>query len=355
MIDRADHPDIVAEFEARDVRVFDNYQAMLEACRGEVDVVTLPVPIHLHAPMSIVAMKAGYHVLVEKPVTGCLSEVDEMIAVRNATGRQCAVGFQQIYSPVFQALKRRIVEGKLGRIKRISIMALWPRPPAYYGRNSWAGKVTCNGRPVYDSPFNNALAHQIMNMLYLASPEPQRAAYVERVQAELWRAYDIESFDTGCMRARTNTGVEIVFAVTHACDVSVNPVMILEAEEARVDWEIRGEATITHVDGTTETLREDMPHKHMIENIAAAVTGDRSEPLCTLEIARAHVHCIEAVHRAAPIQTIPAQHVSTLENGQRVIAGIGEAVQQVFETGKLFFALSAPFTQTGHHIITEAI
>jgi predicted dehydrogenase len=344
MIDIADHPDVVAAFEANEVRVFDDYATMLDLCQGAVDVVTLPVPIYLHAPMAISALQAGYHVLLEKPVAGSLKEVDEVLAARNASGKQCAVGFQQIYSPLYQTLKRYIVDGKLGQVYKIAIVALWPRPLSYYARNDWAGRLFSNGRPVYDSPFNNALAHQIMNMLYLASPEPDHAAYVAEIRAELYRAYDIESFDTGCMRAHTEDGVEVIFAATHACDVNVDPMMKLEAERAHVDWRIGQSATITYADGHIEVVEEGPPERYMALNVVDVVTGAVSVPLCTLEIARAHTACIEAMHQAASIQTVADQFVSELEGEQRVIAGIHNAIQQVFETGKLFSELDAPFT-----------
>jgi predicted dehydrogenase len=336
MIDKADHPDLVAEFEARGVQVFDRYEDMLVACRDRVDVVTLPVPIHLHAPMSIAALEAGYHVWVEKPATGCLVEVDQMIAARDASGKQCAVGFQQIYSPVFQGLKERIVAGKLGQVRRIRMMALWPRTPAYYERNNWAGKLTCDGKPVYDSPFNNALAHQVMNMLYLASPEPRRAACALQTEAELFRAYDIESFDTGCMRVRTEGDVELFFAASHACDVSVDPVLKLEAQKATVNHRYGGDAIITYADGRTEIVEQGEPRRHMLNDIIAVVTGAVNEPLCTLEIARAQVACIEAIHRVAPIVPLPAELVSETREGQRAIAGIEKAVRSCFASGQLF-------------------
>ncbi|MBN1640665.1 MAG: Gfo/Idh/MocA family oxidoreductase [Anaerolineae bacterium] len=339
MIDMADHPDVVDAFTAARVRVYGDYQAMLDGCRGAVDVVTLPVPIYLHAPMTVAALEAGYHVLVEKPVAGSLDEVDRMIRARQESGRQCAVGFQQIYSPVFQGLKQLIVEGRLGPVHEIRIIALWPRDPAYYGRNEWAGRLTCGGRPVFDSPFNNALAHQIMNMLYLASPERGRAAQVVHVDAELYRAYDIESFDTGCMRAHTDSGADVLFAATHACAQTLNPIMQLVARDARVDWQIGGNATVRYADGRYDEIEEGAPHTHMIENIADAVTGAVDAPHCTLEVGRAHVACIDALHRAAQIRTVPPARVSTLAGGQRVIAGVEDAIRRVYDTGQLFSEL----------------
>jgi predicted dehydrogenase len=342
IIDKADHPEVVAQFEQQGVRVFGNYAEMLQACRDQVDVVTLPVPIYLHAPMAIAALHAGYHVLVEKPVAGSLAEVDDMIVARQESSHQCAVGFQQLYSPVFQALKEFIVTGRLGHVRRIAIAALWPRPRAYYARNEWAGKLFCDGHPVYDSPFNNALAHQIMNMLYLASPELNRAASPAQVQADLYRAYDIESFDTGCMRLRTDGDVEIFFAASHACATTVQPLMELEAEKATVSWQYDGDATVVYRDGTTETIAQDDTRAHMFDNVLAAVSGRAPQPLCTLEIGRTHVACIEAIHRSTSIATVRDEFVSQGQDGQRAIAGIEQATRQAFESARLFSELDVP-------------
>jgi predicted dehydrogenase len=293
--------------------------------------------------MSIAALCQGYHVLVEKPVAGSVAEVDEMIAARISSGRQCAVGFQQVYSPVIQRLKSYICEGRLGQVRRIHTMALWPRLPAYYARNNWAGKLSCAGRPVYDSPFNNALAHQVMNMLYLASSQPARAAYPAMTEAELFRTYNIESFDTGCMRLVTDSSAELVFVASHACPANIGPTMRLEADLATVNCEIERIATIHYANGSMETLEWDDARTHMLDNIVEAIDTPAVSPLCTLEIARAQVACTEAIHQAAEIRTIPQALISQLVDGQLVIEGIQEAVQGVYQSGKLFSELGVLF------------
>lgn len=340
---RAAYPDIAARLEAGGTRIWSDYEHMLDECQGQVDVVVLPTPIHLHASMTITALEAGYHVLVEKPVAATTADVERMIAARDASGQVCAVGFQQIYSAVIQGLKRRIVEGQLGPVQRIAIMALWPRNPTYYARNSWAGKLYCDGQPVYDSPFNNALAHQIMNMLYLASAKAQQTAQPARTEADLLRAYDIESFDTGCLRVQTDTGIEVTFAASHACATNVDPVMRLEAEKATVHCQLEVGATIDYADGTAETIVQDDCRKSMFDNLIDVLNGTAVQPLCTLEIARAHIACIEAMHRGSRIVPVPPGFVHEAERGQRVIAGIDQAIEQAFTTGQLFSELRAPF------------
>jgi predicted dehydrogenase len=340
---RAAYPEIADAMEERGVRVYDEYEAMLDACQGEVDVIVLPTAIHYHAPMAIAALQAGYHVFLEKPVAGSLAEVDQIIAARDESGRQCAVGFQILYSRVIQTLKRYIVEGRLGRVESMRILALWPRPPAYYARNSWAAKLHVDSRPVFDSPFNNALAHQIMNMLYLASTEPGQAAYAVQTEAELFRAYDIESFDTGCLRAHTQDGIEMFFVASHACGVEVNPLFRIVTERATILSQLDGGTKITYADGSEEPIEWGDFRMDMFHNVLDAVAGAIPEPICTLEVARTHAACIEAIHRVAPIVDVPAAHVSVEEGGQRVILGIDNAARQAWETGKLFSELGVPF------------
>jgi predicted dehydrogenase len=339
---KAAYPEVATNLASKGVRIYEDYRAMLDACQNQVDVVVVPTAIHHHAPIAGAAMQAGYHVFVEKPVAGSVPEVDQMIAVRRSSGVQCAVGFQAIYSRAIQALKRRVCDGRFGRVKRIRTMALWPRTPAYYGRNNWAGRLTVDGRPVCDSPFNNALAHQIMNMLYLASPDPDRAALPADVEAELYRAYDIESFDTGCMRLHTENGVEVVFAATHAAESVHDPLLRLEAERASAVFEFGERATIAYTDGSSEVIEQQDPRTTMFDNVVDAVTGRVSAPRCTLEIGRAHVVCIQELHRVAPIATVAADRVRVEADGQRIIHGIEPAIRRAFETGQLFSELDSP-------------
>jgi hypothetical protein len=182
-----------------------------------------------------------------------------------------------------------------------------------------------------------------MNLLYLASPRDGQAAVPGNVQAELYRAYDIESFDTGCLRIETTDGVELVFAATHACHTNVDPRVRLEAEHASLLWETGGDLVVSYADGRTETIERGDSRYHMFTNIVETLGDPGASPLCPLEVARAHVVCIEALHRIAPIVPVAPDLVSEVDGGQRVIAGVEAAVRQTFTTGKLFSELEVPF------------
>ncbi|ANS62472.1 LmbZ [Streptomyces lincolnensis] len=89
-----------------------------------IDVVLVCVPPHLHAEMTLAALRAGKHVLCEKPLARTADEADEMCRVARATGRVLGCGFNHRHHPALAALGDRIARGELGR-------PLWAR--AAYG------------------------------------------------------------------------------------------------------------------------------------------------------------------------------------------------------------------------------
>ncbi len=164
-IDPEIHGKTLADFRERGVRIFDDVPALLDA--GDVDVVTLPVGIHDHVPLSVASVEAGFDVIVEKPLTSVVQEADRLIEARDRTSRAVIVGYQFLYSETIRALKTRAIDGRLGRIATIRVRAGWPRGDAYYARNGWAGRVQLDGFWVLDSPINNAISHHVMNVLYV--------------------------------------------------------------------------------------------------------------------------------------------------------------------------------------------
>ena len=218
-----------AGLEAAGVRLVPDLAALL-ALKGEIDIVTLPVGIALHVPMATQALQAGFPVYLEKPVTGTIQDFDRLAEVARGSRGPLFIGFQDIFQPSLRELKRRILAGELGRLRRVVLMAAWPRDMQYYGRNKWAGCLVSNGVTVLDSPLNNACAHYLNIALFLAGGTPDAAARPLRVEAEMYRANPIESADTMAVRVGTGEGVDVVFNVSHACESHRGPVYRLEFE-----------------------------------------------------------------------------------------------------------------------------
>ncbi len=87
----------------------------------EVELMVLSTPTHLHTSHAVSALRAGKHVLVEKPMARNLAEVDEMIAVAEETGQILTVHQNYRYAADFQKIREIIRSGVLGRIIQVRI------------------------------------------------------------------------------------------------------------------------------------------------------------------------------------------------------------------------------------------
>jgi predicted dehydrogenase len=116
-----------AMLESRGAMIYGDYHEMLAAQAGQLDLVLIPTGIHWHARMTLAALAAGANVLVEKPLAATIQDIREVQAMAPASGRFVAVGFQDIYLEDNREVKRRLMGGALGRIRRIRGRGQWPR------------------------------------------------------------------------------------------------------------------------------------------------------------------------------------------------------------------------------------
>jgi predicted dehydrogenase len=91
-----------------------DFRTLLE--RRDIQAVDVCVHNNKHAPISIVALRAGKHVYCEKPMAGTFRDAQDMLAEARAQGRKLHVQMGTVYAPETRAAKRLIEEGALGRI-----------------------------------------------------------------------------------------------------------------------------------------------------------------------------------------------------------------------------------------------
>jgi predicted dehydrogenase len=93
---------------------FASYEAMLAS--DAIDAVYIALPNHLHAEWSIRALRAGKHVLCEKPFALTLAEVDQMAAAAQESGRVLAEAFMYRHHPQTKMMGEMVRNGRLGQI-----------------------------------------------------------------------------------------------------------------------------------------------------------------------------------------------------------------------------------------------
>ncbi len=93
---------------------YEDYHKILE--REDIVAVTLPLPDQIHAKVAIDAMRAGKHVLCEKPMALDLKECEEMVKVSEETGMKLMIGQVCRYTPAFKRAKELVEAGEIGEL-----------------------------------------------------------------------------------------------------------------------------------------------------------------------------------------------------------------------------------------------
>ena len=322
--------------EKHQVRIFPDASAMYDAL-PELDLVCLPTGIEFHEPMTLEALGRNLNVVVEKPLAGTLASAERIIAADRKSDCFVAVGFQHIYARAIQHFKREILSGKYGRVLSAAVQGVWPRDRAYYTRNDWAGRlVSPSGVKVCDSPVNNAFAHYLNLLLFVTGPEFDRSAEVVKVESELYRAREIESFDTCAIRWTTAAGVKILTLLSHSSFENINPFIEIKCEKGTFSWKQDEVWQIRDAAGSiVESGNVPAPWDQMFADLIAR-TGDPEVFICTPEIAARHTAAIEMLHQSPVIRNVREELVEVREpEGLYAIRDLVAIFQKSFENGKL--------------------
>lgn len=128
-------------------QAFQSLEEML-AAHPDLDVVSVCSPNGLHAAHSITALKAGMHVLCEKPMALTVHDCGEMISAAEKANRRLFIVKQNRFNPPVAAVKKVIEEGRLGKIYSVQLSCFWNRNEEYY-RDTWKGTAALDGGTLF--------------------------------------------------------------------------------------------------------------------------------------------------------------------------------------------------------------
>ncbi|WP_338554940.1 Gfo/Idh/MocA family oxidoreductase [Paenibacillus sp. KS-LC4] len=112
---------------------------------GEVDAVFICTPHYDHPQQAAAALKAGLHVLIEKPAGVYTKQVREMNEAAARSNKVFGIMYNQRTNPLYAKLRDLITSGELGEVRRTNwIITNWYRSQSYYDsggwRATWAGE-----------------------------------------------------------------------------------------------------------------------------------------------------------------------------------------------------------------------
>jgi UDP-N-acetyl-2-amino-2-deoxyglucuronate dehydrogenase len=162
----------------------------------EIDVVSVCSPNGLHAAHAMEALKAGCHVLCEKPMSLTSSESGEMIKLAEQVNKRLFAIKQNRFNPPVAAVKKVIEEGRLGKIYSLQLTCFWNRNADYY-HNSWKGTKALDGGTLYTQ-----FSHFVDLLYWMIGDVKETKAYMSNYAHE----GIIEFEDTGVVILRFANG-----------------------------------------------------------------------------------------------------------------------------------------------------
>ncbi|MFQ5335302.1 MAG: Gfo/Idh/MocA family protein [Flavobacteriales bacterium] len=316
-------------------KIYYSLDELLEQMAGKIDLCCIPVGIPDHASIAIKAIETGANILLEKPVAGSVGDALKINSSAKKHGIEVMIGFQHLYQDVYHDLKNDLINGRLGKIKHMTLTGIWPRGHKYFERNAWAGRKKFDEKWVLDSPANNAFAHYLNLALFLSSNQIEDSAVPLHVKQELYRTYPIENFDTMALRAVLNSGVVLHAFLSHAGDEIADPKLLIHCDKGDIII-FNGGVEVSESDGNRQlqcSKSENLIRQEMFDAVIDVLEGiDRHR--CSPELAMAHTWLINALNEFGNIHTLDRSFIR--EKGDHlIIPGLYDIFLRCAESFKL--------------------
>lgn len=210
------------------------------------DAMIIATPHYSHTPIGIDALKAGLHVLVEKPISVHKADCQQLVKAHRGKGQVFAAMFNLRTDPCYQKVKQLIDRGELGEITRVNwIITNWFRSDAYYRSGSWRATWAGEGGGV----LLNQCPHQL-DMLQWLCGMPKRV----RAFCRLGKWHDIEVEDDVTAYLEYPNGATGVFITTTGEAPGTNRLEIVGQQ---------GKLTVEN--GKIRFIRNEVPADHFCQ------------------------------------------------------------------------------------------
>jgi UDP-N-acetyl-2-amino-2-deoxyglucuronate dehydrogenase len=299
------------------VHVYTNTREMVEREKLRAVIVCTPHPIH--ASPALEALRAGAHVLVEKPMATNLADCDSMLAAaQEANVRLGVISQRRLYLPA-RRVKAAIEAGKIGQPILGMVTMLGWRDEAYYRSDPWRGTWQGEGGGVLVSQ----AVHQLDLLLWFMGPPAELQGYWANLNHPTIEVEDTAvatlRFQTGALGSivvsnsqnpglygrvhvfgangaavgvQTDGGAMFVAGMSEVEEPPVNDVWTVPGEAHLLErWQQEDHELFARVNTATYY------HQLQIQDFLRAVIEDRA-PMVSGEDGRRAVELITAIYRA---------------------------------------------------------
>ena len=233
-------------------KTFNDYRALLK--QSPQHAISVCTPNKVHAAPTIAALKAGCHVLVEKPMAMTVAECKRMIAAANRSQRKLVIGFQYRYDPRTQYLRRLYDDGGFGNILYGRVQALRRRGIPNWG--VFGNKDLQGGGPLIDIGVHVLeMAHYTMGCPRPISASADMFTYLGNKPSNkivsMWSGWDDKNYtveDLAVGRIRFDNGAVLHIESAFAAHIGENSLMNFQlmGDRGGATWE----PTVFHTDAS---------------------------------------------------------------------------------------------------------
>ena len=249
----------------------------------EVGAVLVLTPLEAHSPNVKLALEAGKHVLVEKPVGVTIDEIEGMKKLAQEKGLICMPGHSNIYHPGVEEMRRLIVSGELGKLSAVYILYNIHHPEEVARK--------------YPGVIRQVMTHHAYTLLYLAG-QPDSVQAMKQTQH--YQEYTKEDIAIANVRMKNGAlaHLEVSFAADdHSSDPWSLYMKVLGTEGStrfsHNDWVVNKKGIVhshTYV-AYPQTIKNEDAH------FIACIRGGK-QPLSTLDDAINAQKIIEGIEKS---------------------------------------------------------
>ena len=233
----------------------------------ELEAVIVAVPHPMHATMAMAALKAGKHVLVEKPVDISVTRAKALNEVARASGKVFAIMFNQRTNPLFAKARQIVQSGQLGQLQRsVWIITNWYRTQNYYNSGTWRATWSGEGGGV----LLNQAPHNLDLWQWICGMPKEITAF-----CDIAKYHDIEVEDDVTIFARYEGGATGVFITTTGEFPGTNRLEIsgtrgkLVIEEGQIKW--------LKLDKDSRTVSREAGSSYSFDQVVEVIPQDQPE------------------------------------------------------------------------------
>jgi 1,5-anhydro-D-fructose reductase (1,5-anhydro-D-mannitol-forming) len=230
---------------------------------GACDAVIIATPDGVHVDHALRALRAGMHVLVEKPLALEIADAEQIVSAASETGRALQVGYHLRHHAGHELVRERIAE-LVGRIRTVHVRWAWPDPAV----NGWRA----HGRDARWWSLAALGTHAIDLALWFVGSKVAQVAAVREPPTGIDRAAEVS------LRFEDGTLAHVSCAVTHRAQST----FVVSGERGEIKCEdtlgARGSGTLVHRSGKDAHAIAFEPADPYARQLHAFLARCRGEP-----------------------------------------------------------------------------